>query len=222
MNKHKTFGRRFWAAILDMGVFVPMGWIDNAIWTNVKVPTILAVWLIINMAVSWLYGILLHGYYGQTVGKFVCQVKVLDKTEKPLSMRQAFYRDAFPIVIGIPFLFYEVKNVLGGQIANKGFPSDMNIMLKAFLSISLLWFLLELITMLTNKKRRAIHDYIAGSVVIRYEVDDSPAEKKKSLYRNVLFFILLGLLVISIFTASSKSHLTGSTPTGNKPGAVSH
>ena len=112
--------------------------------------------------------------------------------------------------------------MLGGQIANKGFPSDMNIMLKAFLSISLLWFLLELITMLTNKKRRAIHDYIAGSVVIRYEVDDSPAEKKKSLYRNVLFFILLGLLVISIFTASSKSHLTGSTPTGNKPGAVSH
>jgi uncharacterized RDD family membrane protein YckC len=31
----------------------------------------------------------------------------------------------------------------------------------------LLWFLLEIITLFANKKRRALHDFIAGSVVIR-------------------------------------------------------
>ena len=29
------------------------------------------------------------------------------------------------------------------------------------------WYLLEVVTMLTNHKRRALHDYIAGSVVVR-------------------------------------------------------
>ena len=31
----------------------------------------------------------------------------------------------------------------------------------------LAWFLLELVTMLFNPKRRAVHDFIAGSVVKR-------------------------------------------------------
>jgi len=33
--------------------------------------------------------------------------------------------------------------------------------------IPAIWFLAEAISMLTNKKRRAIHDYIAGTVVVR-------------------------------------------------------
>jgi uncharacterized RDD family membrane protein YckC len=32
------------------------------------------------------------------------------------------------------------------------------------------WFLVEIITMLTNDKRRALHDFIAGTVVIRKSV----------------------------------------------------
>jgi len=28
------------------------------------------------------------------------------------------------------------------------------------------WFILEVITMLTNSKRRALHDWIAGTVVV--------------------------------------------------------
>jgi uncharacterized RDD family membrane protein YckC len=35
--------------------------------------------------------------------------------------------------------------------------------------LATLWFLLEIATMLTNEKRRAVHDFIAGSVVIRDE-----------------------------------------------------
>jgi uncharacterized RDD family membrane protein YckC len=208
MNKYKTFSRRFWAAIVDMGVFVPLGWIDTAIWENVKVPVILSVWIVIHTAAFWIYGILLHGYYGQTVGKFVCHVKVLDKTEKPLSVKQAFYRDAFPIVMGMPVLVYEVNNVLQGHIANRGFPTEMNIIFQAFLGISFLWFLLELITMLTNKKRRAIHDFIAGSVVVRLESDGSPEEQKKARYRKLMFFGLMVLLIFDMIWTISKEHLT--------------
>jgi hypothetical protein len=33
--------------------------------------------------------------------------------------------------------------------------------------LPLLWFIAEAITMLTNEKSRALHDYIAGTVVVR-------------------------------------------------------
>jgi uncharacterized RDD family membrane protein YckC len=35
------------------------------------------------------------------------------------------------------------------------------------MSTGMLWFWAEIITMLTNRKRRSVHDFIAGSVVIR-------------------------------------------------------
>jgi hypothetical protein len=35
------------------------------------------------------------------------------------------------------------------------------------------WFLLEIATMLTNAKRRALHDYIARTVVVRVSDNDS-------------------------------------------------
>ena len=37
------------------------------------------------------------------------------------------------------------------------------------------WFLLEFITLLTNDKRRAFHDYIAGTVVVRETRASRPA-----------------------------------------------
>ncbi len=196
MNKYKTFSRRFWAAVLDMGVFVPLGWLDHAIWSHVKEPNVLSVWLIINSSAGWLYSILLQGRYGQTIGKFICNVRVLDKTEKPLSMKQAIYRDALPIVIILPVLFYQVTNILNGQISSKGLPSPMNVTLKTYLSIYPIWFSLELLTMLTNKKRRALHDFIAGSVVIIEKTDDDPMAKTKYRYKMWALAILIILLLI--------------------------
>ena len=34
-----------------------------------------------------------------------------------------------------------------------------------------IWFMLEIITMLLNEKRRALHDLIAGTVVVRTQID---------------------------------------------------
>jgi uncharacterized RDD family membrane protein YckC len=39
-----------------------------------------------------------------------------------------------------------------------------------------LWFLAEVLTMLTNDKRRALHDFIAGTVVVRTNTEHSIAQ----------------------------------------------
>ena len=43
-----------------------------------------------------------------------------------------------------------------------------------------LWYLAEVSTMLTNRKRRALHDYIAGTVVVRTNIDERFAQRNTS------------------------------------------
>lgn len=35
-----------------------------------------------------------------------------------------------------------------------------------------LWFVAEVLTMLTNERRRALHDFIAGTVVVRTDIEE--------------------------------------------------
>jgi uncharacterized RDD family membrane protein YckC len=195
MNKYKTFWRRLGAAFLDFGALAPIYWIDEAIWANVKVPLILAMWLIVSDFLGWVYAIAMHGLYGQTLGKFVCQVKVLDKSETPLQMRQAFYRDAVPIFLFLPLSFYQIGNVMRGHIAEKGLQMFPHVWPFAIIGVS--WFLLELITMLTNKKRRAVHDYIAGSVVVTCPSEETQLARKVILSRGWLLVILGTMFVVT-------------------------
>lgn len=39
-----------------------------------------------------------------------------------------------------------------------------------------LWFVAEVLTMLTNEKRRALHDFIAGTVVVRTNIKQEGAQ----------------------------------------------
>ena len=199
MNKYKTFWRRFGAALLDLGALAPISWIDEAIWVNVKVPVMLAMWLIVSNFLGWVYGILLHGLYGQTLGKFVCQVMVLDKSEKPLLMRQAFYRDAMPILLFLPLSVYQIGNIMKGHIADKGFQTFPHVWPFAIIGSS--WVLVELITMLTNNKRRAVHDYIAGSVVVTCPSEETQLARKVILSRGWLLVILGTMFALSYGTA---------------------
>ena len=112
----------------------------------------------------------MHWIKGQTIGKIICEVKVYDKNEGRLSLRQAVLRDIVPIVSNIIFSFYFYSDLdkyykfLTGGIKGFGlFPKWFKILL----IMSFIWFVIEIVTMLTNKKRRALHDYIARSVVCR-------------------------------------------------------
>ncbi len=113
----------------------------------------------------------MHGRFGQTLGKMVCKVKVIDKSEKkPITYRQAFLRDSVVIILGLLFTFFAGSGFLDG-INPYNRPETVNAEIPPWMSflswINSLWFFIEIITMLTNKKRRAVHDFIASSVVVK-------------------------------------------------------
>jgi uncharacterized RDD family membrane protein YckC len=96
-NKYSTGGRRFVAGLIDGIVLLPIGLIDN--WVLNSSHPLIAIWLLISYSAGWVYSVMMHGPYGQTIGKMVCGIKVLDISEHPITMRQAFLRDSVIILI---------------------------------------------------------------------------------------------------------------------------
>ena len=75
------------------------------------------------------------------------------------------------MVISIGIVGYEVIGVLTGRFEPSALATGEGLQASGIfwlvISLPMLWFFAEVITMLTNQKRRALHDFIAGTVVIR-------------------------------------------------------
>lgn len=170
IGKYQTASRRLWAGFIDGLVFLPLGWLDSWILGTPRPAAILIGWMLISYPAYWLYSVLMHGFYGQTLGKKALGVVVLDLSEKPVSMKQSFLRDSIFIAINSAALILMIYLTLTGRRqALPDEPVSFNDP-ELILGIpSLVWFLAEILTCLTNKKRRALHDFIAGTVVVNTE-----------------------------------------------------
>lgn len=166
MYKYSTFWRRFWAGMIDGLVFLPLGMLDDFFTLQSYGATVFVAWNILHIAAWSLYCVLLHARFGQTLGKWCMGVKLLDVSEQSLpSLWQAFKRDSVGIalnvfwIVQVSYLVSAGRYVHGAELEGKA-----GFLLKC---ASFLWFALEMLTLLTNEKRRALHDFIAGTVVIQ-------------------------------------------------------
>jgi len=164
--KYQTFVLRFAAGFIDGLILMPIDLVDYWAFAPERPIGLVIVWALISFPSLWLYSVLMHGFYGQTIGKRLAGVKVLDVSERPISMRQAFLRDSVYIGLNTIGLFRFLYFRLVGELPDT---QMMNIVGYLVGYAALGWFLLEILTTLTNKKRRALHDFIAGTVVVRTE-----------------------------------------------------
>ncbi|MEO6669857.1 MAG: RDD family protein [Ferruginibacter sp.] len=165
MDKYSTFGQRFLSGFIDGLIFLPLALADNYI-HDVKDNVLFVIWQFAYLISLTLYTVIGHGKYGQTIGKKIMNIQVLDVNEvRLIGYRRAFLRESIWVALNIVFLIY---------YSIESFRNPINVLelrvtvMDGFCGISMmLWFFLEVITLLFNSKRRAIHDYIAGSVVIK-------------------------------------------------------
>ena len=136
--------------------------LDAPIWLHVTV------FLIYN-AILCVYTIFLHGKYGQTVGKMVTRVLIVDaRTCGNISFRHAFLRDGIAILFMVPLIAIDAHELALSKMKNEPWPSGEASTVSSWaLLVVVVWLLAEVITMLTNTRRRAIHDFVAGTVVVR-------------------------------------------------------
>ena len=113
------------------------------------------------------YSILGHGLYGRTVGKKTQNVRVVDfKTEQPISMIQAFRRELLFIILGV------ISLTVSALIDFVPITDDstLSALTYGFLLLQVAFIIVQVVYCLNNPKRRALHDLIGGTVVVRDNV----------------------------------------------------
>ncbi len=167
-NKYRTFWRRFWAHFIDgFVVGLPLVVILSVLHgADILRPAAKAYVDQVSQFVVLIYYIAMHANYGQTVGKMATHVKVWDKSEsREITLKQSVLRDIVPVLFACISLFY----FLGfGVTEDSGeLTRTAEIILMGTGIVAMTWWLVEIVTMLFSKKRRALHDLIAGTVVTR-------------------------------------------------------
>jgi len=163
-HKYQTFWPRIYSGLVDGVVFIPFVYLDEWIYSLEVSNYYLLTYYALTSLSFYIYSVCMHGYYGQTLGKMLLRIKLYSVTESSLGFKRALYRDAIVILFTIVFIAIEAPDILNNTNPQNIKNSEG---MELLIFIVMIWYLSEFITMLFNNKRRAIHDYIAGSVVMR-------------------------------------------------------
>ncbi len=182
-EKYKTFWRRFWASIIDSIIIsIPIFALDYLfLYEHVGIGEkslsaylqsynkgLLSSTLIlstISPLIYIVYSVYLTGIHGGTLGKKAMGITVLDGDDEQnfIGIKRAVIRDLPYIIaecIGIAYMI-----VIFGSGDELIVHEDS--VLRIIDNLVGIWALAELITMLGNERRRAIHDILANSVVVK-------------------------------------------------------
>lgn len=119
-----------------------------------------------------IYNVVMHARYGQTLGKMLLDIKVLNHAdETAIGFWQALRRESVTLLLNsmwvLIVLLVAVIMHLDGFL-----PDHINYLLIGFAVVSVSWGMAELLTMLLNKKRRSLQDFIGKTVVVRLNQQD--------------------------------------------------
>lgn len=168
VGPYQTFWRRVVAGIIDGLVLLPVALLTAPDIYPISNGALIVGLNVVGYSIPVAYSVILHARYGQTLGKRARSVRVLDVSESRLpTWRQAVLRDIGEILFNAAAIVLVVAAVLGGAYSagDEYLSPTWDVLAWAGLG----WGVLEIVTMLTNPKRRALHDYIAGTVVVRVQ-----------------------------------------------------
>ena len=162
-RRYSTFGLRFVAAIID-GIILSIV-SKLLIYAASTVNGVGAfVFNSLDIFLFVIYSVLFHGLFSQTVGKMLMGVVLLDaKTEEYIGFGHAMLRDS--VIIALTAIAYSII-LIGSDESGIVGEEYVNWLIMVAIA-NFVWFLIEVITMLFNKKNRALHDFIGGTVVVR-------------------------------------------------------
>ena len=175
--KYAGFWLRLGATLIDILVLVPFillyYYFRSISWTTavvVQIPYLL-LWPV--------YNTYFLARWGQTIGKMAMRIKVVSLYGSQIGYKQAVYRHIvdflFAIITRIS-LIVALFSVPAATFESLGWQECNKVLYNATPSwgfwaehASSVWICSEMIVLLFNDKKRAIHDFIACTVVIRKE-----------------------------------------------------
>jgi len=164
MERYRTVWRRISAALIDTVFFAPALYVGVTYYRHSFGTAIGYAWAIGMFIAASGFSVYFHGRYGATPGKSLMRCRVVTSAEEEkISFRVAFIRESPWIALGIIGAFEDNwAKVRMPQVAVAiGYATSV-------------WFLSDMLVAVFHPKRRALHDLIAGTVVVRKEPNKAP------------------------------------------------
>lgn len=168
------FWRRFGAFWLDALIFAPAG--VFAIWFYGQARWAPVVWLIPAICIGVWYHVHLVKRFGATPGKLLLGLRIVRLDGGPVAYKEALLRYLAWLVLGSAVsVAYVLASwrlpaseylTLGWRQRQRQIAAAMPSWHRPAEWAENLWLTSEFLVLLTNRKRRALHDFLAGTVVI--------------------------------------------------------
>jgi uncharacterized RDD family membrane protein YckC len=168
------FWRRFGVGLLDLAIIFPFGLLTIWVYSHSQLAP--SIWLLPLISFGVWFNVYLVRRYGGTPGKVLLGLRIVRVDGTPVGYKEAFLRH-LPLLlsgalIGLALVFaswkltdaehmglaFKLRQMRMEQLAPSWY--------EKVLAFEQIWMLGEFLVMMTNAKRRALHDYIAGTVVI--------------------------------------------------------
>lgn len=181
-NVYIGFRKRFNAVIIDSLILTPfyflMIWLEGF---NLSLSIFFSIFSSILYAT---YHIYFNAVFGGTPGKLKVGIRVTKPNGAPIQWLEAWKRSSVDLVLAIVSLIIQViamTHVNQGEYFSAPWLARYELLEKFnpiwFGGVNIAWQVWvwgELIVLLSNKRKRAIHDFIAGTVVIDNEFAKHP------------------------------------------------
>lgn len=177
VSAYAGFWKRLGAAIIDLLIVVPIAVLANS---QIMSPSKAMIFVVVLSLLFNAYTIYFHYKFGATLGKMALGIKVTLLNGDRIGIKQAVLRSSVDVILVI---FIIVAQVLALSKADPEIYSRLDWMGRAQYTtllfpvwyglvnlISQFWYWGEFVVLLFNKKKRAIHDFIAGTIVVNGDV----------------------------------------------------
>ncbi len=165
------FWKRVGVALIDIALSFPLWplftWAHNEGWRRGTVAPI----LVVNLADTFAFIALVH-YFGGTPGKLILKMRIIGRDAQYLSWNKAIRREAISITtmfLTVAPLWWTFRQIEPGNYA----ADAQQKLLERYTGLFWAWTYgcgivqcIDVAWVATNRHRRAIHDYIAGSYVV--------------------------------------------------------
>ncbi len=183
------FWRRLGAAVVDMLVFLPFFYLSQKL-QGFTIPTETLV-VAVELALFSFYSVYFNYRYGGTLGKLAVRIRVTRPDGSKIGFKEAFLRSVVDIgfaVLAITARILAISQVDADHYLVAGFRERYELLLPlypawyAFVSsTATVWVWSELFVLLLNERKRALHDFIAGTVVIHREYAELGASDERAI-----------------------------------------
>ena len=164
--KYATIWRRVWAAPLDFLILLPVLLVTIYAKRHVQNSFLLVCLIVFSYSYANVYNIWMHSRTGQTLGKMVSGVRVLDEEELwTPSLREAFLMNIGNVIYSACTIAMALYALVTHTYTQQGFLHSSAH--KTLTQLFECWVAADYISIFFNQKHRALHDLIAGTVVVR-------------------------------------------------------